>query len=138
MNNSAAHTALKTECLLAYGAQPGVKLFNNPVGSGWMGKPVRLAQSGCVTLLAPRYVEFGLAPGSSDIIGLRAITITPDMVGKTIAQFVAPEIKTGRGKLHDDQPAFIATVNRLGGHAGIVRSVEDMGRFLTSPIGAIP
>lgn len=134
MNNSAAHTALKNELLIAHGAQPGVRLFNNPVGEGWIGKPNRDSRPGTITLLAPRRVVFGLAPGSSDLIGLRSIVITADMIGKTVAQIVAPEVKTGTGRLHDDQPAFIRTINEMGGLAGVVRSPEDLAALLAQPI----
>ena len=134
MNNSAAHTVLKADCLLAHGARPGVRLFNNPVGEGWIGKAAAGSRPGSITLISPRRVVFGLAPGSSDLIGLRSVVITPEMVGKTIAQFVAPEVKTGSGRLEEAQPAFIRTVQQHGGLAGIVRSVEDMGRLLEQPV----
>lgn len=134
MNNSAAHTALKAECLLAYGARPGVRLFNNPVGEGWIGKPVRGMHADRLTLLAPRRVVFGLAPGSSDIIGFRSVTITVDMIGKTIAQIVAPEVKTGTGRLHGSQSPFLDTVTEAGGLAGIIRSPDDLGALLARPL----
>lgn len=134
MNNSAAHTALKAECLLAHGARPGIRLFNNPVGEGWIGKPVRSAQIDRLTLIAPRRVVYGLCPGSTDIIGFRSLVITPDMVGKTVAQIVAPEVKTGRGTLHGSQSPFIDTINAAGGLAGVVRSTDDLGTLLASPL----
>jgi hypothetical protein len=77
-----------------------------------------------------RLVRYGLCPGSSDLIGLRQVTITPDMVGHTIAQFVAIEVKD-RGRLTEQQQAFIAMVQQAGGLAGVARSVEDARRILS-------
>lgn len=134
MNNSAAHTSLKAECLLAHGARPGIRLFNNPVGEGWIGKPVRSAQKDRLTLIAPRRIVYGLCPGSTDLVGFRSIVITADMIGKTIAQIVAPEVKTGQGQLQGSQSPFIETIRNAGGVAGVVRSTDDLGALLESPV----
>jgi hypothetical protein len=69
-------------------------------------------------------VRYGLCPGSSDLIGLRTITITPDMVGQRVAVFCAIEVKD-RGRPTDQQQAFVAMVQQAGGLAGIARSVPD-------------
>jgi hypothetical protein len=66
-------------------------------------------------------VRYGL---SSDLIGLRTITITPDMVGQRVAVFSAIEVKD-RGRPTDQQQAFVAMVQQAGGLAGIARSVPD-------------
>lgn len=76
-----------------------------------------------------RLVRYGLCPGSSDLIGLRQVTITPDMVGQTIAQFVAIEVKD-RGRATPEQERFITMVQQAGGLAGVARSVEDARRIL--------
>jgi hypothetical protein len=34
-----------------------------------------------------KYVQYGLAPGSGDLIGFRSVTITPEMVGQRVAVF---------------------------------------------------
>jgi hypothetical protein len=72
-----------------------------------------------------RLVRFGLCKGSSDIIGIRPVTITADMVGKTIGAFTAIEVKTPKGKPTEEQLNFIQRVKDLGGLAGVARSVED-------------
>lgn len=69
-------------------------------------------------------VRYGLCPGSSDLIGLRTITITPDMVGQQVAVFTAVEVKD-RGRPTDQQQAFITMVQMAGGLAGVARSVPD-------------
>jgi len=69
-------------------------------------------------------VRYGLCPGSSDLIGYRTITITPDMVGQRVALFCAVEVKD-RGRATEQQQAFISLVQQAGGLAGIARSVAD-------------
>lgn len=132
-----AETALKARLLLAFGARPGVRLFNNPVGDGWQGKVIA-QDSATITLLHARRIVYGLAPNSSDIIGLRSVTVTSDMVGETLAVFVAPEVKTATGRVREGQTRFIAAVNAAGGRAGIVRCEADMADVLDgrAPSGA--
>lgn len=100
------------------------RLWNNPVGSAWIGKEVDHTPF-TITLVHPRRVIFGLAPGSSDLIGLRSVEITPDMVGQRVAIFCAVEVKSKTGRPTDEQSAFIKTVNYLGGRAGIARSEDE-------------
>lgn len=74
-----------------------------------------------------RYIQYGVGigiPGQrpSDFIGFTRVTITPDMVGKTVAIFTAVEAKKeGWGKPTNkrerEQKAFIDSVNREGGIA---------------------
>lgn len=93
-----------------------------------------------------RPVAFGLGSwggevvsGPSDAIGHHTITITPDMVGRQVAVFVAIEAKD-LGKVMPAQRAFLLAVHRAGGIAGVARSVDDARRILTQgpwlpPIG---
>lgn len=75
-------------------------------------------------------VRYGLCPGSSDLIGYRSVVITPDMVGTTIAQFVAIEVKRPGNKPTQEQLSFLATVDRAGGVAGVARSVGEAADLL--------
>jgi hypothetical protein len=72
-----------------------------------------------------RLVRFGLHKGSSDLIGITPVTITPDMIGKRMGIFTAIEVKTPKGKPTDEQINFIQRVRDLGGFAGVARSVEE-------------
>lgn len=75
----------------------------------------------------------GLAIGSSDLIGFRATTITEEHLGRRLGVFTALEVKTPKGRATSEQQAFLATVSRFGGIAGIVRSTEDAARVLGVP-----
>lgn len=113
---------------------PMVRLFRNNVGNGFVGREVSFPSLNCqgfVVLDSPRRVQFGLGGGTSDLIGLRSIEITPDMVGKRIATFVAVEAKGPRARTTDQQKTFIEVVNSLGGRAGLARSVDDAREVLT-------
>jgi hypothetical protein len=75
-------------------------------------------------------VTFGLCPGSADLIGYRTVTITPGMVGTTLAVFAAVEVKTATGRPTSEQTAFLEHVTAAGGIAGIARSVEEAQALL--------
>ena len=80
-----------------------------------------------------RPVQFGLCKGSSDLIGLRRVTVTAEMVGLPIAVFAAVEVKAERGRITSEQAAFIDLVQEMGGFAGVARSVEDAANLLLLP-----
>jgi hypothetical protein len=71
-------------------------------------------------------VRYGLMVGSGDLIGWRPVTITPDMVGQTLAQFVSLEIKGPRGRMSPEQARWAAMVEEAGGLTLVVRSTEDL------------
>ncbi len=103
---------------------PTGRAWRNSVGQGWQGRIV--SQTPSRIILDPyRAVHFGLAPGSSDLIGLQSIEITSDMVGQRIAVFTSIEVKTPAGRLTAEQGRFIDAVVDLGGIAGVARSVEQ-------------
>jgi hypothetical protein len=80
-----------------------------------------------------RPVQFGLCKGSADLIGWRSITITPAMVGTTIAVFASVEVKTPTGRLRPEQQQWLEAVQAAGGIAGVARSVADAEVLLASP-----
>lgn len=97
--------------------------------------PVRLWRNNTGALVDQqgRFVRFGLCKGSSDLIGLRSLEITTELVGQRLAQFVALEIKTAQGVLRPEQQAFLRLVQQLGGVAAVCRSVEEAEQLLGSP-----
>lgn len=82
-------------------------------------------------------VRYGLCQGSADLIGIRTVTITPDMVGQHVGIFTAIEVKAPRGRVSPEQAAFLAMVREQGGIAGIARSVAEAELLLSgeNPIG---
>lgn len=105
------------------------RLFRQNVGQGWAGRLVS-NDRGRVTLQDARPLIAGLCTGSSDLIGWRSVTITPEMVGKTVAVFAAIEVKSATGRPTEQQTAFLRAVSEAGGIACIARSVEDAQRAL--------
>jgi len=94
---------------------------------------LRLFRNNTGTLPDPRTgrpVQFGLARGSADLIGLRTVTITPDMVGQQVAVFTSIEVKTPKGRPTAEQQNWLNMVRSLGGIAGIARSVRDANEIL--------
>lgn len=72
---------------------------------------------------------------SSDLIGIIPITVTHDMVGKTIGVFVAIEVKKEKWKFKGDeretaQLNFINWVKKLGGFAGFASSIDDLKEII--------
>ena len=90
---------------------PSIRLFNNSVG-------VVKDRQGNV-------FQFGLAPGSSDLIGWCSRVVTTADIGKKIAQFLAIEVKSPTGKLSPIQRNFLVAVSCGGGLSGVARNTEQ-------------
>jgi hypothetical protein len=121
---------------LALGRGPA-RLFRNNVGTGWAGQATKIQRRGMVAVepgdvivRQGRPVQFGLAKGSSDLIGLRSVTIGPEHVGQTLAVFVAVEVKSAKGRTTAEQGAFIEQVTAMGGLAGVARTVGEAAAIL--------
>ena len=70
-------------------------------------------------------IRFGLCVGSSDLVGITPVTITQDMVGKTVGVFTAVEVKTPKGRTSPEQDRFLEAVRNAGGIAGVARSPTE-------------
>jgi hypothetical protein len=110
----------------------GSRLFRNNVGSAWMGKIFRPPHTMTVAvtnkdiiIYGARPVSFGLAVGSSDLIGWTPVKITEHHLGKTFAIFTAIETKSNRGRATNAQEAFTNIVKASGGLSTIARSVDE-------------
>ena len=99
-------------------SEHGCIVFRNNVVQAWVGELVNRTATHA-TLRNPRPLHAGLAVGSSDLIG-----ITPS------GHFLAVEVKTPTGRIRPEQQKFVDAVNRAGGVAGIVRSVDDALRLI--------
>jgi len=121
-------TNIQRQIMLALGSGP-TRLFRNNVGTGWQGSMVEHA-GGIVTLANARPLHAGLCKGSSDLIGWHSVVVTPEMVGRLIAVFVAIEVKSARGRAMEEQQRFIQAVRAAGGLAGLARSVDEARAIL--------
>lgn len=91
-----------------------------------------------------RHIRFGLGNLSkvlwnkwktSDLIGYTVVTVTPDMVGKSIAVFTAVEVKQPNAKKDDRykaQELFIKQVKSEGGIASICDSLDSLKKMFKS------
>ena len=122
----ASETDVQRHIQLEVGSRLDTRLFRNNVG-------VLRDEQG-------NYVRYGLCPGSSDLIGWKSVTITPDMVGQTLAVFVALECKKKvldrwRPKITErekSQWAFIDRVRAMGGLADMVDSLDSALTCITA------
>lgn len=101
-------------------SENGTRLFRNQVGV------YRLADG--------RALSSGLCPGSSDLIGWHPKLVTQEMVGKTVAIFMAVETKSHGWRENSEsairQRDFINTVKKDGGIAFFAESIaEALDRF---------
>jgi len=101
-----------------------VRTFRNNTGKGWQGAMEWQGQKKLI-LHNPRPLDAGLVKGGSDLIGWASVEITPDMVGRRVAVFVAIEVKEGRTTTTPEQANFLERVRQAGGLCGIARTPDD-------------
>lgn len=107
-------THVQHPAMVAVGARPDVLVWRQQSGLFFtrMGDPVRV----------------GL-PGMADAGMIVAVTITPDMVGRTVGVAVQPEFKAG-GQQREAQANWQRAVGQRGGIYRVVRSSDDMLRLV--------
>jgi len=132
MSNS-QETNLVRRIMLELGKNPKIRVFRNNIGKCWIGasksftRPQTVnVKAGDVLIQDARYFDAGLCVGSSDLIGLKAVKITPEMVGTEIACFVAVEVKLPSGRVQQNQINFLEMVNKLGGKGIICRDENNI------------
>ena len=87
-----------------------------------MGFKVFVNAAGRVKTQSGQYVTYGLARGSSDIIGLLELEFDDDFdprVSTCIAVFVAIECKMPRGRLAPEQRSFLDMIDVHSGFAHV-------------------
>jgi hypothetical protein len=126
--------AVQQRILLSCGSGD-VRLWRNNTGLGWAGQSTRVTagnlraiastiQPGDVVVRNARPLHAGLCVGSSDLIGYRQV--------QGVAQFVALEVKSERGRPTAEQATFLNHIAAAGGIAGVVRSVAEAQLLLHS------
>jgi len=126
-------TTLTRKIQLALGKRQNFRIFRNNSGKCWIGASKKFTQpqtvnvkAGDVLVQQARYFDAGLCVGSSDLIGMKSVIITPDMVGKTMAVFTAIEVKTPTGKISPEQVNFLNMVKKMGGLGIICRDENNI------------
>jgi ribulose 1,5-bisphosphate synthetase/thiazole synthase len=103
-------------------AKAGVLMWRNNVG--------------CAQDATGRVIRYGLANDSAqlnavlksaDLVGIRPVVITEDMVGSVIGQFVSREVKGKGTSVHPAQVEWMRVINACGGDAKIVKTAEAWG-----------
>lgn len=127
----ATETRLYTPIAVA-ASKEGHRLFRNNVGNGFqfVDRPPKGWKP-------PEFLKpftYGLPAGSGDLVGWARVTITPDMVGQTLAVFASVEVKaegwrstpsfenSDRGVA---QASWARAVQEAGGRAGRSQSVDQ-------------
>ena len=107
-------------------SEMGWRLFRNNSGGGVLqdGSFVRWGLANDSTALNAKMK-------SSDLIGIRPVVITQDMVGQTIGQFVSLEVKRPcwkqpRNDHERAQEAWLKMINELGGFAMFITDKEAL------------
>ena len=99
-------SGLQAEIRLALGRDPTLVLWRNSTGTASHLNP----HTNRTTT-----VRYGLAVGSSDLVGI----LSP------AGRFIALEIKTATGRVRPEQAQWLALVRSRGGFAAVVRSVDE-------------
>lgn len=97
-------------------------LWRNNRGMAYQGKITRVKKD--VMIENASMIKFGIPEpckgelmAGGDYIGFREITITPDMVGKKIAQFMNVEIKTKTDTVKPNQKKWHEFILEKGGYS---------------------
>ncbi len=99
--------------------------FRVNVGKAWTGSTFEKLPGRKILIHDARPFTTGLPTGFADSFGVTPVTITADMVGKTIGVFHAVEFKSDTGKATGQQDSFLAAIRRMGGYAGVARTDEE-------------
>ncbi len=113
------------------------RLFRTNVALAWVGNnPIKFTHQqvitvnkGDVLIRNGRRLQVGIK-GWSDLTGWRKIVITKDHMGKTIAQFIAIEVKRPGKKLSEDQLNFGRMISDAGGLFGVAHSPEEAAAII--------
>lgn len=107
-------------------AEMGISLWRNNVGvlKDERGRPIRYG-------LANESKKMNQSIKSADLIGIKPVLITPNMVGCMIGQFISLECKPGdwkyRGTDHEiAQAQWVKIINDAGGYAKFITGADQI------------
>ena len=117
---------LISRILAKHGARSDLRLWRNETAVGWVGKRKGTTSEGDIVLWrgASRILA-GLCVGSADLVGIKMVD------GKGI--FIGMEVKTENVITTMMQTKWLALISKLGGIAGVVKSVEEATALLGEP-----
>lgn len=81
-------------------------------------------------------VKIGV-PGMADIGAIIPVTITPEMVGKTIGVAAQIEVKTLTGKQRDNQKRWELAVKKRHGIYAVCRSSDDAIKICKNTVDSL-
>jgi len=129
---STRHEEIVSKIILDWSKDNRGRLFKNHQGQAWTGKTHSVIGDKFALMLEyPRKITFGLAVGSSDLIGWEYISFI-DLDGNTIRipVFCSIEVKTKASpKLTMEQILWVNNIANIGGRAYTAREKDD-GYFL--------
>lgn len=128
------------EVLQRHASRPDVRLFRNHVGDAWHGKLLLIAEypmhyhllPGDAVLRGARRIKAGLAPGSADLIGIRAEQ-GAEACCEPFGRFVSIELKTPGVDEQKNQTAWGRMVTTLHGVHVLARTMDDVDGVLGLP-----
>lgn len=106
----------------------GSTMFKNVGGYAIICNPkdaTRLKSGGYIIKKGFPMKNISLWKGSSDMIGWKSVTITPDMVGKKVAIFQSIEIKTKNDRLRKEQKIWNKVVEAAGALVAVWKENSD-------------
>jgi hypothetical protein len=106
---------VQSPAFLAVGRDPDVLILRQQSGLLYTrnGVPVRVG-----------------VPGLADAMMAVRVTITPEMVGRTVALAAFAEFKTATGRASQDQRRFASACASRGIPYRLIRSAEEMVQFV--------
>jgi len=121
---------IQSDTMIRLSKDKDIRIFRNNVGQAWQGKRAKLSTTNKPVLVDIHPVNFGLCVGSSDLIGIHTIEITPDMVGRKVGVMVCIEEKKEgwkySGSVHEkNQLHFIEKMMKMGAIAFFSTSAEN-------------
>lgn len=107
-----AETNIQNSIIISIGQRADVLCWRNQTGAfRSMDNPQRVVHVG--------------DKGSPDILSVVAVTITPEMVGKTVGVAVGIEVKTATGKQSEQQQKWQKAFEKRGGIYQVCRTPAE-------------